>query len=91
MENDAIMRELERMQKDIETLFSRTNETREWQAKFGEKIENINTNISELKDSICKVLELPQRRWEAVVAAAISALVGGAIGAFIMAVAGGIQ
>lgn len=73
----------ERNEEDIRKLFRCTDETNRWQGKYGEKIDNI-------ADSIKALLDKPQKRWDMVVASAISAVVGGGIGAAILSIFGGV-
>lgn len=78
MERDTETR-FERVEEDIKKLFVRTDETNRWQGRYGEKIENIEKSISGLMVSMQTLLDKPQKRWDMVVASAISAVVGSVI------------
>lgn len=73
----------ERIEEDIKKLFTCTDNSNVWQGKYGEKIENIEKAMETLNTSIKELLSKPQKRWEMVIASAISAVVGGAIAAII--------
>jgi len=90
MENEAIECRVERLEKDVQILYERTNETKIWQGIFGVKIDNIEKSLVAMTADIKSLLEKPQKRWDAVVASAISAVVGGVIGVMLASVFGGI-
>ena len=73
----------ERIEEDIKKLFTCTDNSNVWQGKYGEKIETIEKGIDKMTISIQELLNKPQRRWETVIASAISAVVGGGIAAII--------
>lgn len=52
-------------------------------AVMAEKLQNMNNSVDSLSDKVTRLEEVPGKRWEAVVAAAISAIVGIVIGYFI--------
>ena len=83
MEIEAIVCRIERIESDIQVLYERTNETKIWQATYGEKISNIENNVKKMTESIEVLLGKPQRRWDMVVASAISAVVGGTLMAIV--------
>jgi len=74
----------------LECFQSENTEIKIWQSKYGTKIENIDFKINELSDQIRELLSKPQKRWDIVVAAAISALVGGGISILIASVISGV-
>ena len=90
MDEDVKCR-LEKAEKAIDVLFERTNETKQWQSKYGEKIENIQNNVETLTKSIAEMLSKPQKRWDTVVSSAIAALVGGGIGVLVTTIINGIR
>lgn len=83
--DEAIDKRFERIEKDIESLFKRSNSMEVWQGKYGEKIDKIENDISRLSKSIDKLLEVPARRWDTIVTVAITALVSGVVGSIITA------
>lgn len=52
-------------------------------AVMAEKLQNMNNSVDNLSDKVTRLEAVPGKRWEAVVAAAISAVVGIVIGYFI--------
>jgi hypothetical protein len=63
----------------VEKLESNVGDVGKWQARYGEKIDNIEKSIGTIISDIRAISEKPQKRWDAVVAAFIAALVSAAI------------
>ena len=98
MEEYATKQELSEFKKEVRAELkcfqSDHTDIKVWQGTYGTKIENIDQKVNELSDSLKEkvnelneslkeILSRPQRRWDSVVAAAISAIIGGGIGAII--------
>lgn len=49
-------------------------------AVMGEQLKTMNTNLTTLTGKVAEIEERPAKRWEAAVAAAIAAIMGGLIG-----------
>lgn len=71
------------LERRISELEKAQNKTEIWQAKYGEKIENIGTNITEMKELIASLANKPQKRWDTLISTVISTLVAAAIAFFI--------
>ncbi len=52
-------------------------------AVMAERLQNMNNSVDGLADKVARLEAVPGRRWEAVIAASISAIVGIVIGYFI--------
>lgn len=52
-------------------------------AVMAEKLQNLNNSVDGLADKVARLEEVPGKRWEAIIAASISAIAGIVIGYFI--------
>lgn len=95
MDEYVTKQELSEFKKEVRAKFecfqSENTDVKIWQSKYGTKIENIDEKVNELTDSLKEVLSKPQHRWDTVVSSAISAVVGGGVGAIIATVFNGMS
>lgn len=67
---------IDEMRTNIRDLFSKTNNNDKVQAAMETHIANILSQISEIKAKIDILASIPSRRWDTIVIAAITAIIG---------------
>jgi hypothetical protein len=82
-ELSELERRVEGVEKDVKELYKRTDCTNVWQAKNGEKLDNVLIVIGELKEAISSLKSAPGKRWDALIFGIIGAA-GAAIVALIV-------
>ena len=70
--NDSVDLRIKKLEHDNEILFSKVNSITVSQACVDEKLNSIMSTLVELKSGLGELRNLPQRRWEKIIAAIIS-------------------
>ena len=73
--NDSVDLRIKKLEHDNEILFSKVNSITVSQACVDEKLNSIMSTLVELKSGLGELRNLPQRRWEKIIAAIISGAV----------------
>lgn len=71
---------LDKVEKDIEVLYSKINNHAVTLAAVNEKLCSVLVTLGELKESIDSIQKAPAKRWEQLVSAIISVAVSGIAG-----------
>lgn len=75
MEENALLFRIEQLEKEVNQLKITTADTKEWQAQYGEKINNIEKSVDKVTKMIEEIAQKPQKRWDTLIAACIAAVV----------------
>ncbi|MBC8585338.1 hemolysin XhlA family protein [Youxingia wuxianensis] len=73
---------LDRMEKDIDSLFKKTNAAAVAQAAVDEKLSSMMSTLAELKEGVSLLQQTPLKRYEAIIGAVITAFVSAFLGFF---------
>jgi len=76
MENDELANRILTLEKKVESLSNTTQEVKVWQAQYGEKISNIQSETARLANLIEELNNTPKRNWNIVITTIISACAG---------------
>ena len=74
-----VLRRLDEVEKNVATLFDRTNSQAQTQAGVTEKLNSVISTLGELKGIVLSLQQAPARRWESLVGYILSAAVAAAI------------
>lgn len=83
MDIHDLHRRLERIERDIDLLFKKSNAAEVAQAAVDEKLASMMSTLAELKDGVNALSLVPAKRYEKIVVSVIAALISAFFGFFL--------